>query len=204
MDYYKYGTAETDYLKDKCGKLATSISRIGMINRRISPQPFQALISSIISQQISTKAAETVWERLKKLLGEVSAETIIKASPESIQSCGMTNRKVTYIRGIAEAAKSGEIDFDNLYKLSDKEIIEKLTALNGIGIWTVEMLLIFSLSRPDIISYGDLGIRKGIMHLYGLESLSKKEFEIYRQQFSPHNTVASLYFWALAREADTK
>jgi len=204
MDYYKYGTKEIDYLKSKCEILATSITRIGMINRKISPQPFQALISSIISQQISTKAADTVWERLKELLGEVNAETIIEAKPESIQKCGMTNRKVTYIRGIAEAAKSGNIDFVRLHRLSDEEIIKKLTALNGIGIWTVEMLLIFSLCRPDVISYGDLGIRKGIMHLYGLESLSKKEFEIYRQQFSPYNTVASLYFWRLAREADSK
>jgi 3-methyladenine DNA glycosylase/8-oxoguanine DNA glycosylase len=200
MEYYKYGETEVEYLKSKCKKMAEAIDRIGMIERPILPHPFQALISSIISQQISTKAAATVKERLNKLIGAISAENILNASHESIQSCGMSNRKVTYIRGIAEAEQSGAINFDKLHKLSNEGIIEKLTALNGIGVWTAEMLMIFSLTRPDIISYGDLAIRNGIMHLYGLESLSKKEFEVYRKRFSPYSTVASLYFWVLSKE----
>lgn len=201
MEYYKYGETEVEYLKSKCKKMAEAIDRIGMIERPILPHPFQALISSIISQQISTKAAATVKERLNNLIGTVSAANILNASHESIQSCGMSNRKVTYIRGIAEAEQSGVIKFDKLHELSNEEIIEKLTTLNGIGIWTAEMLMIFSLTRPDIISYGDLAIRNGIMYLYGLESLSKKEFEVYRKRFSPYNTVASLYFWVLSKEA---
>jgi len=201
MDYYKYGETEVNYLKSKCKKLAAAIDRIGMINRSIILDPFQALISSIISQQISTKAAATVKVRLKKLIGDPTAENILSVSHEDIQACGMSNRKVNYIRGIAEAAQSGLIDFEKLHELSNDEIIEKLTALNGIGVWTAEMLLIFSLTRPDIISYGDLAIRNGVMNLYGLNSLSKKDFEVYRQRFSPHNSVASLYFWALAKEA---
>ncbi len=204
MDYYKYGETELDYLKSKCPKLALAINRIGMIERPITPEPFAALISSIISQQISTKAAATVKIRLSDLIGDISAENILNASHESIQSCGMSNRKVNYIRGIAEAAQSKTVDFDKLHKLSNDEIIEKLTALNGVGVWTAEMFMIFSLSRPDIISYGDLAIRNGIMYLYGLDSLSKKEFEVYRKRFSPYNTVASLYFWVLAREATSK
>jgi len=204
MDYYKYGETELDYLKSKCDKLAIAIDRIGIIKRAILPQPFQALISSIISQQISTKAAATVKTRLSNLIGDISAENILNASHESIQSCGMSNRKVNYIRGIAEAAQSKTVDFDKLHELSNDEIIEKLTALNGVGMWTAEMFMIFSLTRPDIISYGDLAIRNGIMYLYGLDSLSKKEFEVYRKRFSPYNTVASLYFWVLAREATSK
>tara|TARA_R110001583_G_scaffold10417_7_gene47892 strand:+ start:8149 stop:8763 length:615 start_codon:yes stop_codon:yes gene_type:complete len=204
MDYYKYGETELDYLKSKCDKLAIAIDRIGMIERPITPEPFFALISSIISQQISTKAAATVKIRLSNLIGDISAENILNASHESIQSCGMSNRKVNYIRGIAEAAQSKTVDFDKLHELSNEEIIEKLTALNGVGMWTAEMFMIFSLTRPDIISYGDLAIRNGIMYLYGLDSLSKKEFEVYRERFSPYNTVASLYFWVLAREATSK
>ncbi|WP_372639809.1 DNA-3-methyladenine glycosylase [Ancylomarina sp.] len=201
MDYYKYGKEEINYLKSKCEKLAAAIDRIGMINRGIILNPFQALISSIISQQISTKAAATVKIRLNNLIGELTAENILGVSHEEIQACGMSNRKVNYIRSTAETAQSGVIDFDKLHELSNEEIIVKLTALNGIGIWTAEMLLIFSLTRPDIISYGDLAIRNGIMNLYNLDSLSKKDFEVYRQRFSPHNSVASLYFWALAKEA---
>lgn len=204
MDYYKYGETELDYLKSKCDKLAIAIDRIGMIERPITPEPFSALISSIISQQISTKAAATVKTRLSDLIGDSSAENILNASHESIQSCGMSNRKVNYIRGIAEAAQSKTVDFDTLHELSNDEIIEKLTALNGVGVWTAEMFMIFSLTRPDIISYGDLAIRNGMMYLYGLDSLSKKEFEVYRKRFSPYNTVASLYFWVLAREATSK
>jgi len=204
MSYYKYGEKEINYLKGKCAKLAEAIDRIGIIERPIIPEPFPALISSIISQQISTKAAATVKERLIDLIGEISAKNILNANEETIQSCGLSFRKVSYIKSIAEASDSGLIDFDKLNELSNDEIIEKLTALNGIGIWTAEMLLIFSLTRPDIISYGDLAIRNGIMHLYGLTSLSKKEFEVYRKRFTPHNTVASLYFWALAREASEK
>jgi 3-methyladenine DNA glycosylase/8-oxoguanine DNA glycosylase len=204
MDYYKYGETELDYLKSKCPKLALAINRIGMIERPITPEPFTALISSIISQQISTKAAATVKIRLSDLIGNMSAENILNASHESIQSCGMSNRKVNYIRGIAEAALSQTVDFNKLHELSNDDIIEKLTALNGVGVWTAEMFMIFSLTRPDIISYGDLAIRNGIMYLYGLDSLSKKELEVYRKRFSPYNTVASLYFWALAREATSK
>ncbi len=204
MDYYKYGETEVNYLKGKCKKLSATIDRMGMIEREVLPQPFQALISSIISQQISTKAAATVKTRLNDLIGNISAENILNVSHESIQSCGMSNRKVNYIRGIAEAAQSKTVDFDKLHELSNDEIIEKLTALNGVGVWTAEMFLIFSLTRPDIISYGDLAIRNGIMYLYDLDSISKKEFEVYRKQFSPYNTVASLYFWALAREATSK
>lgn len=204
MDYYKYGDTELDYLKSRCDKLAAAIDRIGMIARPIIPERFPALISSIISQQISTKAAATVKIRLSDLIEDISAENILNASHESIQSCGMSNRKVNYIRGIAEAAQSKTVDFEKLHELSNDEIIEKLTTLNGVGVWTVEMFMIFSLTRPDIISYGDLAIRNGIMYLYGLDSLSKKEFEVYRKRFSPYNTVASLYFWVLAREATSK
>ncbi len=201
MDYYKYGKTELEYLRSKCDKMAKAIDRIGMIERPILPHPFQALISSIISQQISTKAAKTVKERLNNLIGIVNAENILNASHESIQACGMSNRKVNYIRGIAEAEQSGLIDFGKLHELSNEEIIEKLTTLNGVGVWTAEMLLIFSLTRPDIISYGDLAIRNGIMKMYNLDSLSKKEFDVYRKRFSPYSTVASLYFWVIAKEA---
>jgi len=86
-----------------------------------------------------------------------------------------------------------------LAHLSDEEVIKQLSLLNGVGIWTAEMLLIFSLQRPDVVSYGDLGIRKGMMKLYGLESLTKKQFESYREHYSPYGSVASLYLWELSK-----
>ncbi len=192
-----------EYLKRKDKKLSAAIDRIGMIEREITPDPFTALVSSVVSQQISNKAAETVWNRLYNLLGSITPESIAKAGLSEIQSCGMTMRKAEYIKGIVEAAMSGQVDFNTLHTLTDEEIIKKLSALHGVGVWTAEMLLIFSLCRPDVVSYRDLAIRRGMMNLYGLKELSKEKFERYRKRYSPYGTVASLYLWALSVEQGT-
>ncbi|MEW9123950.1 MAG: DNA-3-methyladenine glycosylase [Thermotaleaceae bacterium] len=200
MKYFQYGQKEIEYLKKKDKKLSAAIERIGLIEREITPDPFEALVSSIVSQQISKKAAQTVWNRFCELIDGVTAENILKVSEERIQKCGMSMRKVGYIRRIAEAAATGEIDFHHLYLLSDQEIIKKLSALHGVGVWTVEMLLIFSLNRLDIVSYKDLAICRGMMNLYGLKTLSKEQFEKYKKRYSPYGSVASLYLWELSAE----
>lgn len=198
MPIFEYGDQEIDHLKRKDKKLAKVIEQIGKIEREITPDPFIALISSIVSQQISNKAAETVWNRLNKLLTVVTPENIAQAKLEDIQSCGMSIRKAGYIKGIADAALSGEVDFDILYTMSDEAIIKQLTKLSGVGVWTVEMLLIFSLGRPDVLSYKDLAICRGMMKLYNLKELPKEKFEVYRKRYSPYGSVASLYLWALS------
>lgn len=198
MQIFEYGQKEIEYLKNRDKKLGAAIEKIGMIRREIIPEPFTALVSSIVSQQISKKAAETVWNRLSNLLGSITPESIEKASLPEIQGCGMTVRKAGYIKGIANAAISGEVNFDTLHTLTDEEIIKKLSALNGVGVWTAEMLLIFSICRPEVVSYGDLAIRRGMMNLYGLKELPKKKFDIYRKRYSPYGSVASLYLWALS------
>lgn len=198
MNYFEYGDEEIEYLKKKDKKLAIEIDKIGRIKREINRDLFSAIIESVIAQLISTKAAITVTNRLMEVVGEFTPENIDKVDAESIQKCGMTFRKAGYIKGVASAAITGEIDFSNLYKLSDDEVIKELTKLKGIGEWTGEMILIHSLERPDVVSYKDLGIRKGIMRLYELEKLSKKEFEIYRKRYSPYGTVASLYLWQIS------
>jgi DNA-3-methyladenine glycosylase II len=198
MPIFEYGQKEIEYLKRKDKKLGAAIERIGMIERSITPDPFIALISSIVSQQISNKAAATVWDRLQKLLGDITPESIAKADLSEIQSCGMSVRKAGYIKGIADVAISGEIDFGKLHSMSDEEIIKKLSSLHGVGVWTAEMLLIFSLCRPDVVSYKDLAICRGMMNLYGLKELPKEKFEKYGKRYSPYGTVASLYLWALS------
>ncbi len=200
MEIFKYGEKEIEYLKKKDKKLGAAIDKIGMIEREITPDPFTALVSSIVGQQISSKAADTVWNRLCQLLGSITPETIAGADLPQIQSCGMSNRKAEYIKGIADAALSGEVDFAMLHTLTDEEIITKLSSLHGVGAWTAEMLLIFSLSRPDVVSFKDLAIRRGMMNLYGLKELPKEKFERYRKRYSPYGSVASLYLWALSVE----
>lgn len=196
MKCFPYGQKEIDYLKRKDKKLGAAIGEIGMIERQITPDPFAALISTVVSQQISNKAAETVWNKLEKLLGTINPENINQKDLREIQSCGMSGRKAGYIKGIAQAA--GEVDFPNLHKLTDQEIIKKLSSLHGVGVWTAQMLLIFSLGRPDVISYDDLAIRKGMMKLYGLKELNKEKFERYRKRYSPYASIASLYLWEIA------
>lgn len=169
-----------------------------MIKREINPDPFAALVQSIASQQISSKAAQTVCSRLHSLPGGLTPASIMQADLTAIQQCGMSLRKAEYIKGIAEAAVSGIINFDDLHNLSDEEIIQQLSSLRGVGVWTAEMLLIFSLQRPDVVSYGDLAIRRGMMKLYGLKDLPKEKFERYRKRYSPYGSVASLYLWALS------
>jgi 3-methyladenine DNA glycosylase/8-oxoguanine DNA glycosylase len=112
----------------------------------------------------------------------------------------MSVRKAEYIKGIAEAAISGEVDFGTLHTLTDEEIIKKLSSLRGVGVWTAEMLLIFSLCRPDVVSYKDLAICRGMMNLYGLKELPIEKFERYKKRYSPYGSVASLYLWALSVE----
>ncbi|MFA5576017.1 MAG: hypothetical protein WCZ27_10285 [Tissierellaceae bacterium] len=199
MKYFDYSQVEMEYLKNADPILGREIDRIGIVKREIEPDIFVALISSIVSQQISTKAATTVYNRLLELSGAITDKKIGRLDIEDIQKCGMTMRKAEYIRGIAIASLDGSIDLSGLYKLTDEEVIRELSKLKGVGEWTAEMLLIHSLQRPNVLSYKDLGIRRGMMSLYGLEDLSKSDFELYRERYHPYNTVASIYLWELSK-----
>ncbi|MDR3564557.1 MAG: DNA-3-methyladenine glycosylase 2 family protein [Negativicutes bacterium] len=198
MPYFEYGQKEIDYLKKKDKKLGAAIERIGFIEREIKPDVFLALVDSIISQQISTKAADTVLERLCNLIGDITPENIAVAEIEQIQQCGMTMKKAGYIKSFAETVSARTLNLEELRVLSDTEVIKKLVELDGVGVWTAEMLLLFSLCRPDVVSYGDLAIRRGMMNLYGLKELPKAKFERYKKRYSPYGSVASLYLWNLA------
>jgi len=178
--------------------LGEIIDKIGHIEREIIPDLFSSLIRSIIAQQISTKAAETISRRMLEQLKEITPETINAASVEDIQQLGMSFRKSTYIKDAAHKVLIGELDIEALHSLSDDEVCKRLSALNGIGVWTAEMLMTFSMQRPDILSWNDLAIHRGLRMLYRHRKINKKLFEKYRRRYSPYNTVASLYLWAIA------
>lgn len=158
---------------------------------------FYALIRSIVSQQLAVRAAEAIFDRVEKVLGTVSPERVLAASPETLRECGLSLRKIEYLRGAALAAEEGRIDFPELAKRSDAEVVETLVKLRGVGVWTAEMLLIFALGRPDVLSFRDLGIRTGLAMLYGVEELSPERFEDIRRRVSPCGTLASLYLWRI-------
>lgn len=198
MLLFEYGQTEIGYLKRRDRKLGAAIDRIGMIRREVTPDLFTALVKSIVAQQISSKAADTVWARLCNQIPRINPESIASTRIENIQKSGLSMRKAQYIKGLGDVALSGELNLAELCELPDSEIIKKLSSLHGLGVWTAEMLLIFSLCRPDVLSWGDLAIRRGMINLYGLRSLSKEQFDRYRRRYSPHGSVASLYLWALS------
>ena len=158
------------------------------------------MIDSIVSQQISGKAAETVFNRLCNLVGEISPAAIARVSVEEIQQCGMSLRKASYIKGIADAVFSGEFNLEELKSLPDDQVIKRLTTLRGVGAWTAEMLMIFSMERPDVVSWDDLGIRRGMCKLYNHKVLTKEQFMRYKKRYSPFGSVASLYLWEISAE----
>lgn len=198
MTIFPYGQKEMDYLSRRCPKMGALIARLGPLQRPIRPDPFEALVTSVLSQQISSKAAATVCGRFHELVGDITPERVAALPVTLLQSCGTSTRKAEYIKGIAEAALSGAVDFGTLADLPDAEVVRCLSTLRGVGVWTAEMLLIFSLCRPDVISWLDLGIRKGMMALYGKKKLTPRQFALYRKRYSPCGSVASLYLWALA------
>jgi DNA-3-methyladenine glycosylase II len=196
-DYFTYGEIEIAHLKRRDKKLGAVIDAIGPIRRTVTPDLFQALLFSIVGQQISSKAASTVRARLDARC-ELTPAGLALTPVEDIRQCGMSLRKAGYIKGIAEAVHGGGLDLAALASLPDKEVIARLVALNGIGVWTAEMLLIFCLCRPDVVSWGDLAIRRGMMRLYTLRSLDREQFERRRKRYAPYGSVASLYLWALS------
>ena len=196
--YFVYGNAEVEYLKRRDKILGEAIDRIGRINRETDTDLFSSVVHHIIGQQLSTKAQTTIWNRMKEKLGEVNEETIFAADISQLQSLGMTFRKAEYIKDFAGKVIAGEFDLQEVAGLSDEDAIKKLISLKGIGVWTAEMILLFCLQRPDIFSFDDLAIQRGLRMLYHHRKIDRKLFEKYRRRFSPYCSVASLYLWAIA------
>jgi DNA-3-methyladenine glycosylase II len=196
--FFQYGKIEIDYLKKRDKILGNAIDKIGHIKRTIDTGLFSSIIHHIIGQQISSAAQRTIWERMNNELGAVTEDTIYDLSIEKIQKFGMTFRKAEYIKDFSYKIKCGQLNVDEIKNKPDNEIISELSKLKGIGRWTAEMIMIFCLQRPDILSYNDLAIHRGLRMLYHNRVINKKLFEKYRRRYSPYCSVASLYLWAIA------
>lgn len=196
--YFNYTDKETDYLKSRCKRMAEVIDCVGYINRSVDDDLFSSVVHHIIGQQISTHAQQTIWQRMQDALGTVSAETIDSRSVEELQRLGMTFRKAEYIKDFCHKVLGGEFDLAAVERMSDEEAIRALSSLKGIGVWTAEMILLFCLQRPNVLSYGDLAIQRGLRMVYHHRKITPTMFERYRRRFSPCCSVASLYLWAVA------
>ena len=197
-NFFQYGETEIAYLKQVDKRMAEVIDRIGKVERRVIPDLFAALVHSIVGQQISTKAHETIWRRMENALGQVTPEAIDRLSVEELQGFGITFKKAAYIRNATQQVLDGTLDIQSLYMMNDNEVCTRLSELDGIGVWSAEMLMLFSMQRPDILSFGDLAIQRGLRMVYHHRKITRELFEKYRRRFSPYNSVASLYLWAVA------
>jgi len=159
---------------------------------------YGALVRSIVGQQLSTKAARSIYERLTALFGghTPTPTELLAADPEEVRAVGLSRPKVGYLRSLAEHVENGELELDRLTNLADDEVSAQLTAVKGLGQWTADMFLIFHLDRPDVLPVGDLGIRRAVERQYGLDELPDpaRLLEI-GEPWRPQRSLASLYLW---------
>lgn len=190
----------TKYLSKQDPVLAQVITQAGPCTIMPHTDYYWELIDSIISQQLSVKAAATIERRFQELLGSKtpSPEAILAKSVEELRTAGLSGAKANYIRDLAQHIIDGSVRFDKFDQQTNEEIISNLTAVKGIGEWTAHMFLIFCLARLDVLPTGDLGIRKGVQVLYGLETtptpLQVAEIAA-KNSWSPYESVASWYVW---------
>ena len=160
--------------------------------------PYGALMRSIVGQQLSTKAARSIYQRLTALFdgqGPTPAE-LLGTDPEAIRGVGLSRPKVAYLRDLAARVEDGELELDRLSELSDAEVAEQLTAVKGLDQWTADMFLIFHLGRPDVLPVGDLGVRRAVQRAYALAELPDPgTLTRMAEPWRPHRSLASLYLW---------
>jgi DNA-3-methyladenine glycosylase II len=187
--------------------MAALIDRLGEIDletrlrRRGEERPadaYGALLRAIVGQQLSTKAARTIYGRVLELFDGSTPvpEQLLEAEETDLRAAGLSGRKVEYVRDLATHVIDGELELERLGELPDEEVIAEIVAVRGLGVWTAEMFLLFHLERPDVLSGGDLGIRKAVQVEYGLEEMPPptRVLEI-GEPWRPHRSLASLYLW---------
>lgn len=196
--YFPYGEKEISYLKKKDKRLARVIDAVGHIDRLCQTDLFEAVVNAILGQQISAKVHHALWRRIKEENGRLTPESVLALGRDRVKGYGLSWRKADYILEFAAKAASGEFPLEAIHSMTDAEAIAALSSLRGVGVWTAEMILLFSERRLDIFAYDDLAIRRGICMVYHHKTLPRERFERYRKRFSPYGSVASLYFWAVA------
>jgi len=200
--HFEYGSTELNYLASVDPVLGAAIRHLGRVERQVIPDLFPALVYAIIGQLISARSASTVWLRIQDTFGDITPENLSLYTADEIQACGMTMKKATCIHNITKGVIQGQFDLSALNTLSDDEVIKRLISLPGIGRWTAEMILLNCMERPNVVSWGDLAIRRGMQRLYDLQELTKQQFEEYRKCYSPYGSVASIYLWKISFEKD--
>jgi len=198
-------SSSTAYLSDIDPIMARAIERVGLCTLIPNPQLFETLVDAIISQQISVKAADAIMGRLRAALhaeanGMILPDALLSLEEDTLRAVGLSPQKMRYIRDLTERVVNGELDLERLSELDDEEIIHELVKVKGIGRWTAEMMLIFSLGRPDVLPVDDLGFLEGVREAYSLEARpTPKEMRQRGEVWHPYRTFATWYMWGVQR-----
>ncbi len=186
------------HLKQSDPVLAAIIDRVGEYRIEFRDPDFQSLVRSIVYQQLNGKAASTILARLIAALppGGVTPDAILSLTAAEMRAAGLSGQKTAYIRDLAERTRSGELDFAGFPRMTDEEVIERLTRVKGVGVWTAHMFLIFALRRPNVLPIGDFGVRSAIRKAYRMRALPKPaRIEKIARRWHPYCSVASWYLW---------
>jgi DNA-3-methyladenine glycosylase II len=186
-----------DHLKKSDAILASIIARVGPCKMAYRDPTFEMLARAIVFQQLSTKAARTIYGRLEEAAGgALTPESIQNLSVGEMRRAGLSRQKLGYIRDLAEHALSGKVDFALLPGMSDEEVIAALTDIKGVGVWTAHMFLLFSLRRPNVLPIGDLGVRMAIQRAYRKRKMpTPKQVEQIAKGWHPYCSYAAWYLW---------
>ena len=194
----------TRHLRRTDPRLGAWIDRIGRVDLRRHNHQFGALCRAIVSQQLAAKAAATIYRRFLELLATryPKPREVLAQSESDLRACGLSTQKIRYLRALAEEFDDGSLRNVRLSDLSDEDVVRRLTVVPGVGVWTAEMFLIFSLGRLDVFSVGDLALRAGVERVESSGSLTHEEILAVSERWSPYRSVASLYLWKIAHWRD--
>ena len=186
-----------NYLKKADPVLAAIIERVGAYRMEFGPPEFHSLAEAIVYQQLNGKAAVTIFKRFATLAGDpVTPEGILKLSDAQLRSVGLSKQKSSYLKDMAQRASRGELDFSRLPEMSDDDVIKHLTQVKGVGVWTAQMFLMFTLRRPNVLPTGDYGIQLAIKKYYKKRKMPKPEqMEKIAKAWEPYRSVACWYLW---------
>lgn len=191
--YWRQASSELAQADPVMAALVERYAGMSLVSRG---DPFATLVRSVVGQQISVKAADSIWLRLSAVMPQMAADRILSCDSETLRGCGLSARKVEYIGDLARHFESGKIHLEQWAAMSDEEIIDELTAVRGIGVWTAEMFLIFNQLRPDVFPLDDIGLQKAVaLHYLGGERPDRKILEMHGERWRPWRSVATWHLW---------
>lgn len=187
-----------NHVRKNDARLAKVLEKHGLIEFKPEGEMFEALVESILSQQLASPAANAIIRKVRAIYpeGKLDSRAMSKTPPRKLRAAGVSPQKISYLKDLSTKVAKGEIDLEALREMEDEEILRILDAVKGVGPWTVHMILLFTLGRPNVLPVDDLAIRKGIQRLYSMKELPRKaDIEELAKSWYPYSSVASLYIW---------